>query len=456
MPASRILSRFSCLSLLVVSGAVAVGCTIETKGDGGDGPVAPTPTTCSAGGTGAITVNVSGLPAGLSAKVDVAGPSGATAVDTSKTISGAASGSYTVTAARVTKADPIVRTVYEGKVSASTFCLAGSQTQTVDITYTAIASSNGLFATNANNASGELLGFAGAQLGASGAPGAHAAAKGGMGKALAFDKDGNLWTFGPTSADAPIARFAAADLGASGEKAPDRKITTAPKCAPGYTDMAFDPSGNLWISSACDKSVVRFAAAQLAAAGDVAPDVKITGLESPAGIAFDKKGNLWVADQDKKSVLRFDAARLAASSSAAADEVITAKTAGAGDLAPSTLAFDKDGNLWATSFGGNIIYELTPTELGAAGAQSVIPSVQITVEVTALLEGIAFDESGGLWLTYSQGKIARLTASQLATSSGAGAPTIPETIVSSADIGSAGALAFYPAPAALPLFAALP
>ena len=73
-----------------------------------------------------------------------------------------------------------------------------------------------------------------------------------------------------------------------------------------------------------------------------------------------------------------------------------------------------------------------------------------TIYVGALLEGIAFDESGGLWLTYSRARFARLASSQLGTSSTAGAPAISQTIITSANIGSAGALAFYPAPAALP------
>jgi hypothetical protein len=52
----------------------------------------------------------------------------------------------------------------------------------------------------------------------------------------------------------------------------------------------------------------------------------------------------------------------------------------------------------------------------------------------------------------SQGKFGRIAASLLAAS---GQPS-PDIIVTSADVGSATSVAFYPAPAALPLFDALP
>ena len=50
----------------------------------------------------------------------------------------------------------------------------------------------------------------------------------------------------------------------------------------------------------------------------------------------------------------------------------------------------------------------------------------------------------------------RLTPGQLMVSSSAGAPTMPERIITSASIGYAEDVALYPAPAALPLYSALP
>jgi sugar lactone lactonase YvrE len=89
----------------------------------------------------------------------------------------------------------------------------------------------------------------------------------------------------------------------------------------------------------------------------------------------------------------------------------------------------------------------TPAERAASA--TVTPALQITLDVQALADGMAFDESGGLWFAYTQGKIARLSPAQL----GASGTDTPETIIASATLGSAGNVAFYPAPANLPLYA---
>lgn len=463
------LAFFSSLSLLALVGAIStIGCS-EVTTESANGDDSGTPDTdagadasaCSTEGTGSIAIVVTGLPDGIDAQVKLTGPTGAPADATgSKTLADQAAGTYEVTAARVAKPDPIVRTLYEPKVSTSSFCLEKTQTQTVTITYSEVASSNKLWSTNGNSDSGQLLGFAGVDLTATGTPSAKVATKGasGMGahagKSIAFDKDGNLWSLGATSADAPLLRFAAADLGASGDKTPDRKI--APKlsgCSPGPAALAFAPDGALWVTIPCSDQILRVSPDTLNASGEYTPAAEdfATGTKAPKNLAFDKDGNMWVSDDT--SVRRFPAASLAAGQPHVPDFELKAKAENDAPLPPDTLAFDKDGSLWVTSFGGNIVYNLTAAELTPAGAtKELVPSVSITVGVGALLESLAFDESGGLWLTYSQGKIARLGPDQLGTSSGSGAPTTPTTIVTSADIGYAGGMAFFPAPASLPLY----
>jgi hypothetical protein len=108
------------------------------------------------------------------------------------------------------------------------------------------------------------------------------------------------------------------------------------------------------------------------------------------------------------------------------------------------------------AFGANVIYRLTPTDQSGSGSKTLTPSPQVSIPVGALLEGMAFDEGGGLWISYSRGQFARLSPAQLATDSGPGSPTIPERIITSASIGYVGGLALYPAPAGLPLYHKLP
>jgi streptogramin lyase len=429
-------------------------CTTETSSSSSGGP-SPDPGSCGATGSGTVSVVVRGLPAGVDANVTLTGRDGGLPITASgDRVLGA--GAYTATAARVTKADPIVRTVYEPTVDATNFCLEGSKTQTVTITYAEIASSNKLWATNANNPSGELLGFASSTLGATGSPAASVATKGPGSKAIAFDKNGNMWSLGGTTTDAGLARFAASSLGASGTSAPDRKLS--PKlsgCVPALSAIAFDPSGALWATSSCDDRVLRIGPSDLDTAEreytPAASDFTTSTLDGPRAVAFDREGNMWVSDNT--SLHRFAAASLAADQPHTSSFAITLKNGSGGDLPPDALAFDGDGNLWVTSFGGNLILKLTPADLAVSGsAKDVTPSVSITVGVTALLESLAFDESGGLWLTYSQGKIARLAPAQLGTSTTAGAPTLPERVITSADIGYAGGMAFFPAPDRTPLY----
>jgi sugar lactone lactonase YvrE len=461
------LAFFSSLSLLALCGALSVACDGgSSPGAGADaGPIpegdggTPDAAACAATGTGTIAIVVTGLPAGVAAKVTVTGPGGApSAPTTSTTLADSAAGTYAVTADRVAKADAIVRTLYEPKVSSSSFCLEEKKTQTITIAYSEVASSNKLWMTTGNSASGQVLGFAGADLAATGSPAARVAMKGapagGPGKGVAFDKEGNLWSIGATTADPPLLRFAAGDLGASGVKTPDRRL--APDlggCGPAAGALAFAPSGALWVTVSCLDKVLRVAPETLALSKEYAPAAEdfATGTQAPRGVAFDASGNMWISDDT--SIHLYPAASLAVGQPHTPTFALKAKAANDAELPPDALAFDKDGNLWVTSFGGNVIYKLTPADLAVAGAtKDVIPSVQITVSVGALLESLAFDESGGLWFTYSQGKVARLAPTQLGTSTGPGDPTIPQTIVTSADIGYAVGTAFFPAAAALPLY----
>ena len=472
MPAMKNTSRlanlsFSSLSLLALAGALsltALACEESSGPDGSSGGIdgggSDTDAgACSTEGTGTITIAITGLPDDVAPKGKITGPSGsAVDVTAAATLADQAAGTYSVTAERVAKPDPIVRTLYEPTVSSSEFCLEGTKTQTVTIAYAEVGSSNKLWGANAN-ADGQLIAYAGADLAATGSPAAKVKTKGASGqgahagRAVAFDKDGNLWGIGATTVDAPILRFSASDLGASGDKTPDRKINPAlSTCSPGFTSLAFDPSGALWTTSTCSDQILRIAPDTLSASKDYTPvaDDIVSGIDEPHALAFDKDGNLWVSGKD--TLHRFSAASLAPGQPHTSDFALSVKAADA-PLPPGALAFDKDGNLWVMNFGGNAIFKLTPAELAPDGAsKEVAPAISIAIEVSALLESMAFDESGGLWLTYAAGQVARLAPDQLGTSSTSGSETVPQTLITSPDIGGLKSLAFYPAPANLPLY----
>lgn len=431
------------------------GCSTSTgQGDGG----------CEGAGQGTLRVAVLGLPPGVGGRVILRGPGGFSQVVTASQDLAVAAGNYLVeverTASPVTGAT-VVRAAYAGMSDKREACVRNNQTTQVTVTYSQILSSAKLWLVNdppKNGGDPYTHGYAEASLMASGTVGEAVGAGTRRPRDLTFDAEGNLWIIGGTTVDPTLIRYPAGALGTSGSKTPDRSLSVSGfTCLPGAEALAFDPLGNLWLSIPCANKVVRLSAAQLGASGSVTPGVEITGLSGPKGLAFDSLGNLWIANTGAKQVVRVNASRLGASTSGP-DLTIQSRTPGpvVSTLGADRLAFDSSSNLWVAAFGANVLYRLTASEQTGSGSRTLTPGVQVSLPVSALLEGMAFDEGGGLWISYSAGRVARLSPSQLATSSTPGSPTVPDRIVEGSNLGYAGSIALYPAPAGLPLFYKVP
>ncbi len=423
------------------------GDSSTSESGAGDGGAGDADAACTTSAMGTLTVTVTGLPTGVSPKVTLTGGAGQALQSGANTVP---SGDFTVAASIVTQADPIVRTAFQATVTGASGHLCDGQSATVSVAYAAIPSSNKLWVGN-QNATASTLGYASSALAATGSPAATVAAQTKGTLPGAFDKNGNLWLVDAIAGEVGLYRYPASSLGAGGSKTADKTLTSADLTggSPGPVGLAFDKSGNLWVSIAYSHKVERFDAATVAAGGNATPAVQWT-LTAPSALAFDASGNLWVADGSV--VTEITASHLGASGSTP-DLVITSMTPSPviGQLAGTAgLAFDATQGLWVNYDG--VFARLTTADQGGTGTKTITPAVQITTSVTGLPEGVAFDESGGLWMALSQGKFGRLPASLLTAS---GQPT-PDVIVTSADVGSATSVAFYPAPAALPLFDALP
>ena len=440
----RLLVFGFCLSAL---GVVACGNDEEAPpagashegGGGEDGSGA-----CPSNGTGTVIVELTGLSAGVDGSVEVtSGGTSQTLTETS-TLDGVTTGTVVVTAKRVTDADPIVRTVFDPVVTSGTFCLEKGGSHTVTVSYVPIPSSNRLWTSN-------LRGYDAAALTVDGSVRADVFGDAPIGKDVAFDRNGNLWSLGATLAEKMLVRVPAENLATSGMNDFDRELDVPEiECLPALKSMAFDPKGNLWLG-ACGGNVLELPSASLAHSGDAQASTVISGIEDSADLAFDADGNLWVATG--ATILRYDAHRLSASTAETADLTLTPRdTMHSRDLGTTGLAFDAHGNLWGFDFGSNYVFELAAADLDGSGEQTVTAKVSFVVGVLSLLDRGAFDEGGGLWLSYAIDQLARLSPTQLTESAGSGDPVTPDRIVTSRDLDSELRIALFPAPEALPLY----
>jgi len=459
----RLGSLVSLLGLVSVS-LVAFACTADDGGGpgaggaGGEGPAsaagsggdgqAGAGTTCPTDGSATLVIEVEGLPDDVAPRVRVDGPTPVTDGSGSSTID---AGAYVVTAERVYDEDPIVRTVYAATVASPSFCVHDGEVHTLKVTYRAIPSSNKLWMPSDRD--DELAGFSSADIAETVATDATISIDTFALGSLTFDRDGNLWGVHTIIGEDMLVRIPAGELGSSGAREPDVKITV-PEITdfPYINHIAFDPLGNLWLSCSGDQ-LRRLNTADLVDSGEKISDVVLTEVSNNEGIAFDRAGNLWVAGGPR--LLRFDAARLDISDTDPADlEIDITRALGDTVLGAGELAFDKAGNLWGIA--GSTVFQLASSDLEGTGTKELKANVSFDVDVLALPSTPAFDDGNGLWVSLADGNFGRYAPATLGRSVAPGTPVVPDVMIQSASVGAILPLAFFPAPKGLPLYHSLP
>jgi len=155
---------------------------------------------------------------------------------------------------------------------------------------------------------------------------------------IAFDSQGNLWV--SSGATNTLLEYTAAQITAPGVLTPAITLTANGNSIDGPLLIAFDPNGNLWVANGGNNSVVAFSAGELATSGSPTPSITLTAnagsLDNPAGLAFDASGNLWVSNMSGNTVVEFAASQLAASGSPTPSVTVS----GASLNGPVGLAFD--------------------------------------------------------------------------------------------------------------------
>ncbi len=210
-------------------------------------------------------------------------------------------------------------------------------------------------------------------------------------------------------------------------------VTQASLCNP--SSIAFDKSGNLWVSDTGENRILEFQApfsngmsASLVigqtnfTTSSSLPGCQVSSgqttcagsLEGPTGLAFDSSGNLWVVDSENNRVLEynppFSNSMNASLAIGASSLTVTGNGPGQNQLnLPDYLAFDSSGNLWVTEF-SSILEFPTPFSTGM-NASIIIGQPNFTSDVSlcntcfplrssllSTAEGITFDSSGNLWV----------------------------------------------------------
>ena len=270
---------------------------------------------------------------------------------------------------------------------------------------------------------------------------------------IAFDSTGNLWVvdgsnsrvleFKPpfSSGESASTVLGASDfVTAGGFSSANQTNLNIP------FGLAFDSSGNLWISDTQANRIVEFKApfsngeteslvlGQANFTGSNSATTQ-TNLNSPRGIAFDSSGNLWAADIGNSRVVEFKAPLSTGESenlvigqtnftSGVQDipgcpQSCSAQTSAASLNQPYAVAFDSSGNLWVTdpkvgNLAGRVLEYNAPFTTGESASLAigvtgvdVIPTLNcfngIGANCLSFPDYLAFDKSGNLWINDDTG-----------------------------------------------------
>jgi len=244
--------------------------------------------------------------------------------------------------------------------------------------------------------------------------------------AVAFDSKGDLWAVDTSNnrvleykppfltGEAASLVIGQTSLTGTGDSSPSGGLF-------GPTGLAFDPSGNLWVVDSGNNRVLEFKSpfsngesaslviGQPTFGGYIGTTTE-GGLNSPSYLAFDPSGNLWVTDQGNNRVLEFTSPFSTGQKASvvighanftafAPSSTTTAKSL----FEPVGIAFDSKGNLWVVDSGDHRILEYSaPFSIGDSAASMVIGQSSFTTASSSTglnAYAIAFDSSGNLWVS---------------------------------------------------------
>lgn len=256
---------------------------------------------------------------------------------------------------------------------------------------------------------------------------------------LAFDHSRNMWV---ANGGAPsITEFSLSQLKSlSTTPAPTAAVTITSAGFSNILNLAFDSSGNLWVSDTANSALYQFTPSQLATGGNLVPAVTITSadLNGPRNMEFDNAGNLWVAQSNNSTIVEFTKSQLSASGSPAAAVVLSDD--GSESISdPRGLLFTRSGDMWVANFGNSTLVQFSASQIAATGNPT--PPIIITSPDVDSPEQLAFDNSGNLWFAnFGNDTVVSFTPSQLIAT---GSPAA-NVVITGSDLDGPEEIAFGP------------
>jgi len=172
---------------------------------------------------------------------------------------------------------------------------------------------------------------------------------------------------------------------------------------------AIPSSNKLWMASDMDAELAAYSSSAIAETGITDASVAIDGPGSTS-IAFDRDGNLWAVGPTVGDdlLVRFKAASLGETGTRVPDVHFNVPEI---DCVPAVnnIAFDADGNLWLSGCSG--LHRIASTDL--TGTSDKIADV--VLDGLTDNDGLAFDSDGNLWVGGGP-KLQRFDAARLGSS----------------------------------------
>ncbi len=419
------------------------------------------------GGTGNLSVQLTGLPDGLTPTLVVRGPGGTFPIRPDQTLQNLVPGTYSVTAEPIRQAGATIDTIFDGTSAVVTVNANASVVASLD--FIPRPGTGLLWVGSEASATGfGFKAFASSALARSGNPApslqlAQTFSEISPQRFVGLTMDAaRVWTtassFFGDQVNSAVAAFSIAQAGAPVVR-PSALVRGTNNSLSNLRGLVFDRSGNLWVISVDNRTLMKFIPDQLQS-GTPTPAVTLdlsalgTALfvgPTQVAMTFDTQDNLWIGSNAR--IIKLTREQLNTSGVINSNDVsVRFFNNGRQVLA---LAFDAGGNLWSASSRG--LVKLSATQLAQAGPdESTNPDNDVILALDQIIRGssatvpfsVAFDNAGNLWAGTDTGTLIRLTPDQLAVS----AIITPGVVIQTGVNARVTALTFNPAPSNLPIF----